>query len=101
MRQTLVQVNTPDEKRGRVSAVNSIFIGASNQLGEFESGITAAWLGTVPAVVVGGLGTLVVVAAWALLFPSLRRADRLEAIAAEAPVAASAGAGAGAATPRA
>ena len=87
VRQTLVQVNTPDDKRGRVSAVNSIFIGASNQLGEFESGITAAWLGAVPAVVVGGVGTLAVVAAWALLFPSLRRADRLEALAAEPPAA--------------
>jgi MFS family permease len=79
VRQTLVQVNTPDDKRGRVSAVNSIFIGASNQLGEFESGLTAAWLGTVPAVVAGGLGTLAVVAAWTLLFPALRRADRLDA----------------------
>jgi MFS family permease len=79
IRQTLVQINTPDENRGRVSAVNSIFIGASNQLGEFESGVTAAWLGTVPAVVAGGLGTLAVVAAWALLFPALRRADRLDA----------------------
>jgi len=78
IRQTLVQVATPDEKRGRVSAVNSIFIGASNQLGEFESGVTAAWLGAAPAVVAGGLGTLAVVAAWALLFPALRRADRLD-----------------------
>jgi MFS family permease len=79
VRQTLVQINTPDENRGRVSAVNSIFIGASNQLGEFESGVTAAWLGAVPAAVLGGVGTLVVVAVWALLFPSLRRADRLDA----------------------
>ena len=90
VRQTLVQVNTPDDKRGRVSAVNSIFIGASNQLGEFESGITAAWMGAVPAVVVGGLGTLVVVGAWALLFPSLRRADRLDGITAETPAASAA-----------
>ena len=80
VRQTLVQVNTPDEKRGRVSAVNSIFIGASNQLGEFESGVTAAWLGAVPAAVLGGVGTLVVVFLWAFLFPSLRRADRLDAV---------------------
>lgn len=79
IRQTLVQVNTPDEKRGRVSAVNSIFIGASNQLGEFESGATAAWMGAVPAALLGGVGTLVVVLLWALLFPSLRRADRLVA----------------------
>ncbi|MGA2380824.1 MAG: MFS transporter [Spirochaetia bacterium] len=79
VRQTLVQINTPDEKRGRVSAVNSIFIGASNQLGEFESGVTAAWLGTVPAVVLGGAGTLVVVLLWIWLFPTLRQADRLDA----------------------
>ena len=79
IRQTLVQINTPDEKRGRVSAVNSIFIGASNQLGEFESGVTAAWLGTVPAAVLGGVGTLLVVSLWAWLFPSLRKADRLDA----------------------
>jgi len=79
IRQTLVQINTPDEKRGRVSAVNSIFIGASNQLGEFESGVTAAWMGVVPAAVLGGVGTLVVVLLWSLLFPSLRQANRLEA----------------------
>ena len=79
VRQTLVQINTPDEKRGRVSAVNSIFIGASNQLGEFESGLTASWFGAVPAAVLGGIGTLVVVALWTWLFPSLRRADRLVA----------------------
>ena len=79
IRQTLVQVTTPEAMRGRVSAVNLVFVGASNELGEFESGITAAWLGLVPAVVVGGVGTLVVVALWAYLFPSLRRADRLEA----------------------
>jgi predicted MFS family arabinose efflux permease len=78
VRQTLVQINTPDEKRGRVSAVNSIFVGASNQLGEFESGVTAAWLGAVPAAVLGGVGTLVVVTLWAVLFPSLRQADRLD-----------------------
>jgi MFS family permease len=76
IRQTLVQINTPDDMRGRVSAVNSIFIGASNQLGEFESGTTAAWLGTVPAAVLGGVGTIVVVSLWAILFPALRRADR-------------------------
>jgi MFS family permease len=79
VRQTLVQVNTPDNKRGRVSAVNSIFIGASNQLGEFESGVTAAWLGTVPAAVLGGVGTLAVVAIWFRMFPTLRQADRLDA----------------------
>ena len=78
VRGTLVQVSTPDAMRGRVSAVNSMFIGASNELGEFESGLTAAWFGTVPATVLGGVGTLVVVGLWWRLFPTLRRADRLE-----------------------
>ena len=77
VRQTLVQLRTPDSMRGRVSAVNLVFIGASNELGEFESGITAAWLGIMPAIVFGGVGTLAVVAVWALLFPALRRVDRL------------------------
>ena len=77
IRQTLVQLETPDDMRGRVSSVNSVFIGASNQLGEFESGATAAWFGVVPSVVLGGIGTcLVVVAAWRL-FPTLARRDRL------------------------
>lgn len=71
IRSTLVQLQTPNEMRGRVGAVNSIFIGASNQLGEFESGVTAEWLGVVPAVVVGGIGTLLVVALWLKLFPEL------------------------------
>lgn len=71
IRSTLVQLQTPNEMRGRVGAVNSIFIGASNQLGEFESGVTAAWLGVVPAVVWGGIGTLAVVAIWLRLFPEL------------------------------
>ena len=94
VRQTLVQINTPDEKRGRVSAVNSIFIGASNQLGEFESGVTAAWLGAVPAAVLGGVGTLLVVFLWAWFFPSLRKADRLDAMTvAEVPGEAAAGPG--------
>jgi MFS family permease len=78
VRGTLVQVSTPDAMRGRVSAVNMLFIGASNELGEFESGVTAAWLGTIPATVLGGVGTLVVVLLWLRLFPTLRRADRLE-----------------------
>ncbi len=77
VRQTLVQIRTPDRMRGRVSAVNWVFIGASNELGEFESGLTAAWFGTVPAVVIGGIGTLVVAAVWAWRFPELRRIDRL------------------------
>lgn len=77
VRQTVVQLNTPDAMRGRVSAVNWLFIGASNELGEFESGLTAAWFGTVPAVVIGGLGTLAVTALWAWRFPALRTVDRL------------------------
>jgi len=78
-RQTLMQMDTPDEMRGRVSAVNSIFIGASNQLGEFESGATAALWGPVGSVVVGGLGTLVIALAWLKLFPELAKRDRLSA----------------------
>lgn len=77
VRSTLVQIMTPDEMRGRVSAVNVLFIGASNELGQFESGITAQWLGTVPSVVLGGLGTMAIVFIWSWLFPSLRRVDRL------------------------
>ncbi len=77
IRQTLVQIETPDAMRGRVSAVNSVFIGASNELGEFESGVLAALIGTVPCVVVGGLGTLAVAALWARWFPTLRDRDRL------------------------
>jgi len=77
VRQTLVQLDTPDEMRGRVSAVNSIFIGASNQLGEFESGATAALFGPVGAVVLGGVGTLVVVGLWMRWFPELRRRKSL------------------------
>jgi MFS family permease len=77
IRATLVQVATPDEMRGRVNAVDFLFIGVSNELGEFESGLTAQWLGTVPAVVLGGVGTLLVIATWALLFPELRKADQL------------------------
>ncbi|HYK16361.1 MAG TPA: MFS transporter [Bryobacteraceae bacterium] len=77
VRHTLVQLTTPDEMRGRVSAVNVLFIGASNEVGQFESGVTAQWFGTVPAVVLGGLGTIVVVALWAWMFPSLRHADQL------------------------
>ena len=77
VRQSLVQLDTPDEMRGRVAAVNSVFIGASNQLGEFESGATAAWLGPVGSVVLGGAGTLVVVALWMRLFPALREREHL------------------------
>ena len=76
-RMTLVQLETPDEMRGRVSAVNSIFIGASNQLGEFESGATAALFGPVSSVVMGGVGTMLIAASWFKLFPALARRDRL------------------------
>lgn len=77
IRASFVQLETPDEMRGRVSAVNGLFIGASNQLGEFESGITAHWFGTVPAVVMGGIGTLVVTGVWIKLFPTLANRDRM------------------------
>ena len=77
VRHALVQFGTPDAMRGRVSAVNVLFIGASNELGEFESGVTAALFGTVPAVVIGGIGTLVVTFLWMRFFPPLRRIDRL------------------------
>jgi MFS family permease len=83
VRLTLVQLETPSEMRGRVSAVNSVFIGASNELGELESGLTAAWLGAERAVILGGIGTLVVVALWTVLFPGLRRVDRLDRAASE------------------
>jgi MFS family permease len=80
IRATLVQLRTPDEMRGRVMAVDMVFIGASNELGQFESGLTAQWFGTVPAVLLGGVGTLVVIALWAWRFPELRRAGELSAI---------------------
>ncbi len=79
IRQSLVQLDTPDEMRGRVSAVNSVFIGASNQLGEFESGATAAWLGPVGSVLLGGLGTLVVAGLWFRIFPTLANREALVA----------------------
>jgi MFS family permease len=80
IRATLVQLRTPDEMRGRVMAVDMVFIGASNELGQFESGLTAQWFGTVPAVVLGGVGTLIVIALWAWRFPELRRAGELSSI---------------------
>ena len=79
IRGSLLQLATPPEMRGRVSAVNSLFIGASNELGEFESGLTAQWLGAVRATVLGGLGAVTVAATWAAFFPGLRRADELSA----------------------
>ncbi len=78
IRNSLVQIETPDEMRGRVSAVHMLFIGTSNQLGEFESGVTAALFGTVPAVVIGGVGTLLVTGVWMRLFPALRDIETLE-----------------------
>jgi MFS family permease len=80
VRHTVVQLETPPEMRGRVSAVNMLFIGASNELGEFESGVTAALLGVVRSVVVGGLGSCLVVVVWAWLFPELRDVDRLDSL---------------------
>ncbi len=78
IRSNLVQIITPDEKRGRVSAVTAVFIGASNELGEFESGITAAWWGAVPAVLAGGIGTVAIAVAFGWLMPRLRRVDGLD-----------------------
>ena len=77
VRSTLVQLATPDEMRGRVSAVEMIFIGASNEIGQFESGLTAQWLGAVPAVILGGIGTLIVTGLWAWNFPELRRVETM------------------------
>ena len=77
VRSTMIQLSTPDEMRGRVSAVNMVFIGASNEVGQFESGVTAQLFGTVPAVVLGGAGTVLIVLLWAWFFPGLRKLDRL------------------------
>lgn len=78
IRASLVQLETPDEMRGRVSALNAVFIGSSNQLGEFESGVTAAWFGVVPAALLGGIGTLAVVLVWIYLFPQLLKRERIQ-----------------------
>jgi MFS family permease len=85
IRGVLVQLATPDEMRGRVNAVEMIFIGASNELGQFESGVTAAWVGSVPAVILGGVGSIIVTVLWALLFPDLRNVDRLAGASKPAP----------------
>ncbi|SRR5579875_493047 len=77
IRGVLVQLQTPDDMRGRVNAVEMIFIGASNEFGQFESGVTAAWIGSVPAVILGGVGSIVITLLWAMLFPELRNVDRL------------------------
>ena len=79
IRSSMLQLATPPEMRGRVSAVNWLFVGASNEFGEFESGVTASWWGAVPAVVVGGIGSLIVTATAAIIFPKLRRANSLSA----------------------
>jgi hypothetical protein len=73
VRETVIQLRTPDQVRGRVNAVNMVFIGASNELGAFRAGMVAAVIGVVPAVVVGGVGTIAVAALWARWFPELRR----------------------------
>jgi hypothetical protein len=78
IRHSLVQLRTPDPMRGRVTAVHSLFTGTSNQLGDFESGVTAALFGVVPSVVIGGAGTVLVALLWMLLFPEIRRARSLE-----------------------
>ena len=85
IRATLIQLDTPDALRGRVSAVNAVFIGTSNQLGDFESGLMAAIFGPVEAVVIGGVGTLCVIALWLRLFPELYRRDTLHEAATPAP----------------
>jgi hypothetical protein len=80
IRGTLVQLGTPDSMRGRVNAVDMLFIGVSNELGEFESGLTAHWFGAVSAVVLGGIGTLVVIAIWAGIFPELRKVQEIPSV---------------------
>ncbi|MCY1296486.1 hypothetical protein D9M68_213910 [compost metagenome] len=77
IRGAFVQLQTPDDMRGRVGAVNSLFIGASNQLGDFRAGLTAAWFGTVPAVLIGGVGALLVTGLWIRLFPTLAHRDHM------------------------
>jgi len=88
VRGILIQLATPDEMRGRVNAVDMIFIGASNELGAFESGLTAHWWGLVPAAVIGGAGAIIVTALWAWMFPELRNADELTSV--EGPLSVSA-----------
>jgi predicted MFS family arabinose efflux permease len=78
IRFSLVQIETPDDMRGRVSAINYLFVNTSNTLGEFESGVLAAWLGAVPSAFIGGLGSLLAAAIWMMIFPDLRQVDRFE-----------------------
>jgi hypothetical protein len=77
VRSTIVQLGTPDDMRGRVSAVHMLFVGTSNELGDFRAGAVAAWIGALPAVLAGGVCTLLVTALWVRFFPELRRIDRL------------------------
>jgi MFS family permease len=86
VRSSLVQLETPDEMRGRVSAVNSLFIGTSNQLGEFESGVTASWFGIIPATILGGVGSIVIALIWMAAFPGLRKLESLAGSAADEKV---------------
>jgi hypothetical protein len=79
VRASLIQLHTPDDMRGRVSSVSGLFISATNELGEFKSGVTAAWFGPVESVVVGGVAALAVTGIWVWHFPVLRRADRFDA----------------------
>src|SRR5690606_820379 len=79
VRQSLVLMRTPDEMRGRVNAVNMVLVGASNEIGEFESGVVAAWFGAVASVIIGGVCTMAIAGLWAVWFPALRRVDRLDA----------------------
>jgi hypothetical protein len=80
VRATVIQLGTPPEMRGRVSAVHVLFVGATNELGEFRAGVVASWLGAVPAALAGGIGALAIVGLWAWLFPPLRRVDRLSEV---------------------
>lgn len=80
IRRVIIQLATPDDMRGRVGAVESVFIGASNELGEFESGVTAAWFGTIPAAALGGIGTIAIVLLWSWRFPQLRKVDAMEEV---------------------
>ena len=85
IRDTLIQVGTPDLMRGRVSAVHSLFVGTSNQLGQFRAGLTAAWFGAIPAVLIGGVATLLVVLAGLRMFPALASIKSVEGISPPAP----------------
>ena len=78
IRQTILQLGTPPAMRGRVSAINWLFLGASNEFGEFESGLTAHWFGTVRAVIFGGIGSVLVTGLWSIYFPRLRNVDTLD-----------------------